>query len=139
MYCTRETLISEHYFEEDPRTWKTICLKCNTSHYLRTKLTCCSQSPVHVLYVVCCMLYVFSNANKASTTQISPLLSPFLPIVHLAPVQARTTCFKSIRAKPLFLETFFNRIVFLWNNLSPIIRNSSSVPFSLLFSIRLFF
>jgi hypothetical protein len=38
---------------------------------------------------------------------ISPLLSPFLLIAHLAPVQARTTCFKSIRAKPLFLETLF--------------------------------
>ena len=24
---------------EDPRTWKTICLKCNTSRYLRSKLT----------------------------------------------------------------------------------------------------
>jgi hypothetical protein len=34
-------------------------------------------------------------------------LSPFLLIAHLAPVQARTTYFKSIRAKPLFLETLF--------------------------------
>jgi hypothetical protein len=52
-------------------------------------------------------LIFFSNANKASTSKISPLLSPFLLIAHLAPVQARTTYFKSIRAKPLFLETLF--------------------------------
>ena len=31
----------ECFNEEDPRTLKTICLKCNTSRYLRSKLTCC--------------------------------------------------------------------------------------------------
>ena len=70
-------------------------------------------------------LIFFSNANKASTTYISPLLSPFLLIAHPAPVRANTTCFKSIHAKPLFLETLF--CLSIWNNLSPIIRNSSSV------------
>ena len=35
------TALRECFNEEDPRTWKTICLKCNTSRYLRSKLTCC--------------------------------------------------------------------------------------------------
>ena len=33
--------LRECFNEEDPRTWKTICLKCNTSRHLRSKLTCC--------------------------------------------------------------------------------------------------
>ena len=35
------TALGECFNEEDPRTWKTICLKCNTSRYLRSKVTCC--------------------------------------------------------------------------------------------------
>ena len=35
------TALRECFNEEDPRTWKTICLKCNTSRYLRSELTCC--------------------------------------------------------------------------------------------------
>ena len=35
------TALRECFNEEDPRTWKTICLKCNTNRYLRSKLTCC--------------------------------------------------------------------------------------------------
>ena len=35
------TVLRECFNEEDPRTWKTICLKCNTSRHLRSKLTCC--------------------------------------------------------------------------------------------------
>ena len=33
--------LRECFNEEDPRTWKTICLKCNTSRHLCSKLTCC--------------------------------------------------------------------------------------------------
>ena len=35
------TALEECYNVEDPRTWKTICLKCNTSRCLRPNLTCC--------------------------------------------------------------------------------------------------
>ena len=35
------TALRECYSEEDPRTRKTICLKCNTSWCLRPNLTCC--------------------------------------------------------------------------------------------------
>ena len=35
------TALEECYSVEDPRTWKTICLKCNTSRCLRPNLTCC--------------------------------------------------------------------------------------------------
>ena len=33
--------LRECFNENDPRTWKTICLKCNASRNLRSKLTCC--------------------------------------------------------------------------------------------------
>jgi hypothetical protein len=59
---------------------------------------------------------------------------------NLHAVQARTTCFKSIRAKPLFLETF-NRIVFLCNNLSlwpfVTVRLFSPLSYSSIFTILL--
>ena len=35
------TALEECYSVEDPRAWKTICLKCNTSRCLRPNLTCC--------------------------------------------------------------------------------------------------
>ena len=40
-YLKALRVVRECFNEEDPRSWKTICLKCNTSRYLRYKLTCC--------------------------------------------------------------------------------------------------
>jgi hypothetical protein len=36
------TAININYESENPRTWKSICLKCNAARSLATPLSCCS-------------------------------------------------------------------------------------------------
>jgi hypothetical protein len=41
-YYTTAININYVYESENPRTWKSICLKCNTARILATPLSCCS-------------------------------------------------------------------------------------------------
>ena len=51
------------YDEDDPRTWKTICLKCNCCRPLLSELTCCFQCHIILievnLVIICnCVIFV---------------------------------------------------------------------------------